>query len=89
MREYTPRIETNRLADARRKDALLDLIARDVGRRRLTHRDVQAVCPKLWSRQLSGIRSREHTVGSIEMLEAVAQALGLELPENELLECAA
>jgi hypothetical protein len=89
VREYTSRIETKRLADARRKDALLDLIARDVGRRRLTHRDVQAVCPKPSPRQLSDIKSRDRTVGSIEMLEGVARALGLKLPENESLECAA
>lgn len=65
------------------------MIGREIGRRRLTHRDVQAVYPTLSARQLSDIRAHDRTVGSVAMLESLARALGLQLTENESLECAA
>lgn len=87
MREYTPRIESKRFQQGHQKDALLALIAGEVARRRMTHRDVQALYPTLSARQLSEIRAGERTVGSVTMLENLARALGLPVP-NESLEAA-
>lgn len=83
MRDYTSETDNRRLLSGAIKDRLIEMIGREIERRNLKTKDLQAVVPTISARQVSDIRAGLRSAASIERLNALAIGLGLIENENE------